>query len=155
FIRSTATTVPNRLVTAAIETSANPTSLTGQRGSQCALSRAVEQNEAVRPEAQADRFTGSRTHRGRYARLDRTILGRNGNDLRGAQIPGAEHGAAKGRGVVEGHMLRPHAERERRAGSAFLELRDGDCRPSEIDPPVSGSRLSIEGKEVHRRRTDE
>src|SRR6185295_16713390 len=151
---STATTEPKHLVTEARETLANPTSMIKRGGGQRTLSDAVEQHETRRPELEPHRFAGSGAYRSGYARLHRTILRRDGDDLRRAEILRAKDRTAQRRGIVEHDVLGPHAQRERRSGGSLLELRDFNERGAEGNVPIARPRRSVEGEEVHGRRTD-
>ena len=91
------------------------------------------------------------------ARLHRAVLGVDRDDLRGAEIFGAEHRAAQRARVVEPHMLRPDAERQLAlgAGPRASPARRSSASPMRTVAARRASSRRAKRQEIHRRRADE
>ena len=73
----------------------------------------------------------------RQARLDLALLDVDGDDLRRAEILGAEDAAAERRVIGQRHVLGPHAEHQRSARAILMDLGDGDIGVGKSDRAIA------------------
>jgi hypothetical protein len=96
----------------------------------------------------------SRTCARGQTRLDLALFGVDGDDLRGAEILGAEDAASDRRVIGKRHVLGPDAKRQLSTDAILMDLRHGDPGAVEPDRALAALQRTLESDEVHRRRTD-
>jgi hypothetical protein len=75
----------------------------------------------------------------------------DGDDLRGAEMLGAEHTAADWRVIGKRHVLGPDGKSQPPADAVLMDLRHGDSRAVEPDRAFAALQGALESDEVHRR----
>ena len=86
-----------------------------ERGQDGAAGSGVEQRDAVRTEFEPHAVADRHLQIGGQSGFRQAMRGRDGNDLCGAEIFGAENLAAQRGLIVQAHMLGTHAEDQSRA----------------------------------------
>src|SRR5579871_3509305 len=150
-IAATAVTLANRLVRPETATSAMTRSF-AERGADGAAGRPLEQRGALGAEREADHLARRRDDVGREPGLDLAVPGVDRDDLGGAEILGAEDGAAQRRGIVEADVLRPDAEGEICLGPVLPDGRHRERGAIDAERGAAGRERRPEVEEVHRRR---
>src|SRR5262249_53123216 len=115
----------------------------------------VEQAQGTEAERETYRLADLHRHARRQPRLDRTLLGHDGDDLGRSQILGAENAAAQRRCVREPDVLRANAQHQRTALRPLADFRNGNADVLELHRVGVRVEAGIAMQEIHRRRADE
>src|SRR5450755_3076512 len=114
----------------------------------------IEQREPVRPQREPYRFADLDRFVRRQSRLYLAAAGYHRNDLRRAEIFGANDTASQRRGIGERHILGPHTEGEPALGTILEQLWHFDGHAVNPDAAIAPLQRGLNAEKVHWRCAD-
>src|SRR5262245_52150114 len=150
----TASVVPKRLLTCCSMTSAMAGSFMA-RDANCRSALGIEQRQPFRAEDETDRLSDPDLHARRQSRSDAPVAGVDRNDLRGAEILGAEHAAAHIGRIGKADVFGANAQYQRARRVRLPHCGHRDASAMEVDRLVAWPQAGLEAQKVHRRGADE
>src|ERR1700730_18327920 len=97
----------------------------------------IEQREPVRPQGESHGFADLDRFVRWQSRLDLAAGSYHGNDLRRAEIFGANDTTSQRRGIGERHILGPHTNGEAAFGAILEYLRHFDADAVDLDTAIA------------------
>src|SRR5271155_3033298 len=107
----------------------------------------VEYHEVLRTEGEPDCVAERHLRARGQTRLDLALFGVDGDDLRGAEILGAEDATSDRRVIGKRQVLGPDAKRQLPTDAILMDLRHGDSSAVEADRALAALQRTLESDE--------